>query len=233
MNESATPNSSRTTGSQTLARGLAILRQVVDSHDGLSATEVAQRSKVHRTVAYRILNTLCDAELLHRGEDNRYRGAAGLLSLAAAGHQHLRNAATSHLRSAADSLGVTVALLVREGNSAVSLAVVSPRAGTYHVAFTEGSQHPVTIGAAGLALLAAEPASAQDTDQVRLVREGGFAQTFGEVEPNMHGLAIPLPAAGSRPTACLNVITLHEQSALDCIEPLKLAAARLLDDLDA
>ncbi|WP_404287024.1 helix-turn-helix domain-containing protein [Glutamicibacter arilaitensis] len=232
MNNGVESSSSRTAGSQTLARGLSILRQVTTSHDGLNATEVAQHAKVHRTVAYRILNTLCDAELLHRGEDNRYRGAAGLLSLAAAGHQHLRNAAVAHLRSTADALGVTVALLVREGNSAVSLAVVSPRAGTYHVAFTEGSQHPVTRGAAGLALLAAEPASVQDSEQVRLVRERGYAQTFGEVEPNMYGLAIPLPAAGSRPTACLNVITLHEQAAINCVEPLKSAAASLLNELD-
>lgn len=233
MDKSVARTVSRTAGSQTLARGLTILRQVADSSDGLSATEVAQRSDVHRTVAYRILNTLCHAELLHRGEDNRYRGAAGLLSLAAAGHQHLRNVATPRLRTTADELGVTVALLVREENKAISLAVVSPRAGTYHVAFTEGSQHPVSRGAAGLALLAAELPSSEDSDQVKQVREQGFAQTFGEVEANMYGLAIPLPGAGARPAACLNVITIHEQSALDCIEPLKVAAALLLEELNA
>ena len=214
-----------------MARGLDILRQVTQSTDGLTNSEVAQLSGVHRTVAYRILNTLCDARLLHRGTDGRYRGAAGLLSLAAAGHQHLRNTAMPHLRWAAGELGATVALLAREGNTAVALAVVPPGTGSYHVAFSEGAHHPLSRGAAGIALLAAEPPSEFDNAPVRQARELGYAQTFGEVEPNMYGLAVPLLAQNSTPASCLTVITVREQTAHAALEPLQRIARRLSAEL--
>src|SRR5699024_7980244 len=134
----------RTTGSQTLSRGLSILRLVTESAEGLTNAEVVKVAGVHRTVAYRILNTLCDAQLLHRGPDGRYRGAAGILSVAAAGHQHLRSTAIPHLHRAAYELEATVALLVREGNRAVALAVVPPTSGTYHITFSEGAYHPLS-----------------------------------------------------------------------------------------
>ncbi|MCW4465707.1 helix-turn-helix domain-containing protein [Glutamicibacter sp. MNS18] len=229
--EQSAAKSSRTAGSQTLARGLAILRHVTESADGLSSSEVAALAGVHRTVAYRVLNTLCESQLLHRGVDGRYRGAAGLLSLAAAGHQHLRNSAMPHLRQAAGELGATVALLVREGNSAVALAVVSPATGNYHVSFAEGAHHPVTAGAAGIALRAAEPPSDTDTEQVMQARARGFAQTFGEVEPNMFGLAVPLPAHGLAPASCLTVITVRKETAQAALEPLRRTALALLDEL--
>lgn len=222
---------SRTTGSQTLARGLAILRQVTESADGLSNSEVAELAGVHRTVAYRILNTLCSSQLLHRGADGRYRGAAGLLSLAAAGHQHLRNSALPHLRQVANELGATVALLVRQGSSAVALAVVPPATGTYHISFSEGAHHPLSAGAAGLALRAAEPASPADSEQVKQARLQGYTETFGEVEPNMFGLAVPLPAHGLTPAACLTVITVREQTALEALEPLQRIASLLIQEL--
>lgn len=229
--KSATPPNSRTVGSQTLARGLAILRHVTESADGLSSSEVAELAGVHRTVAYRILNTLCDSQLLHRGADGRYRGAAGLLSLAAAGHQHLRNTAMPHLRRAAGELGATVALLAREGTSAVALAVVPPASGTYHIAFSEGAHHPLSAGAAGLALCAAEPASGSDSAAVVEARAQGYAETFGEVEPNMFGLAVPIPAHGLTPASCLTVITVREETAHAALEPLRRIARELMDEL--
>ncbi len=227
MNKDASAPSSRTSGSQTLARGLSILRQVTESKDGLSIAEVALRANVHRTVAYRILNTLCNENMLHRGEDNRYRGAAGLLSLAAAGHQHLRTVALPLLRNAADDLGITVSLLVREANIAVALAVVSPRHGTYHVAFSEGSHHPINRGAAGLALQAAGPEDPSDSEQVRAIRKLGYAQSFGQIEENMHGLAVPLNLGTGQPIACLNAITVSEQQASGSIQRLQLTGADL------
>lgn len=229
--KSASSASSRTAGSQTLARGLAILRHVTESVDGLSSAEVAELAAVHRTVAYRILNTLCDSQMLHRGADGRYRGAAGLLSLAAAGHQHLRNSALPHLRHAAGELRATVALLTRQGNSAVALAVVPPATGSYHVSFSEGAHHPLTAGAAGVALRAAEAPSDCDTEQVRQARAQGYAQTFGEVEPNMFGLAVPLPAHGLTPASCLTVITVREDTARAALEPLRHTALALLSEL--
>ncbi|GGL80618.1 helix-turn-helix domain-containing protein [Glutamicibacter protophormiae] len=222
MTEQKSDTASRTAGSQTLARGLLVLRLVAQASDGLAITDVALAAGVHRTVAYRVLNTLCDAHLLHRGADGRYRGAAGLLALAGAGYQHLRSVALPLLSSAATELGATVSLLVRESDMAVALAVVSPPSGSYHVMFAEGSRHPISRGAAGLALQAAGTASEFEPERIRQVRAAGYAQTFGEVEPNMHGLAVPIPLELQHSAACLNVITVRQED---------LASVRILQEV--
>lgn len=224
---------SRTAGSQTLARGLDVLQAVALSRDGLSVAEVAERAGVHRTIAYRILNTLADARLVHRGHDARYRGAAGLLALSSAALRAVNAAALPVLRETADGLGATVALIVREGDDAVALAVVAPTRGSYHVAFSQGSRHPLERGAAGHALLAAGPTSGSETAVVARVRSDGFALTFGEVEPNMYGLAVPLDARAVGIEACLNVITVREEAATNAVGPLRAAAARIAERMES
>lgn len=215
---------SRTSGSQTLARGLEILRAVTAAPDGMAVTEVAEAAGVHRTIAYRALNTLVDTHLLHRGPDGRYRGAAGLLALAPAAYSSLAAAARPQLRDLADRLGAAVSLIVRQGDEAVALAVLGPATGIYHVSFSEGSVHPLNRGAAGLALLAACPEQPGEPTAVAAVRSEGFARTFGEVEPNMHGLAVPLDAAATGVPACLNVISAGGPPDSDAVLLLQAAA---------
>lgn len=222
-------SASRTAGAQTLARGLEILRAVVDSADGLTINEVATAAGIHRTAASRILNTLCDADTLHRSDDGRYRGAVGLLSLAGSGLQTLKAAALPVLRRCANDLGATVALIVREGNEAVALAVTAPTAGMYHVAFAESSRHPLEHGAAGHAVLAAEAATPDEDPLITAVRERGFARTFGEVEPGMHGLAVPIARADAGIAACLNLITVRGDEADTAVDLLREAVKQIID----
>lgn len=223
------PAQSRTAGSQTLARGLEVLRAVAAAPDGMAVADVAAHAGVHRTVAYRLLNTLEDARLIHRGGDGRYRGAAGLLTLSSAAYSSLAAAARPLLRELADQLGSTVSLLVRQGQEAVALAVISPADGAYHVTFSEGSSHSLTVGAAGHALLAASPEVPGESESVAAVRREGFAGTYGEVEPNMHGLAVPLDAAVSGVPACLNVISARSNLSETAVPLLRAAASRISD----
>ncbi|MGA5542469.1 helix-turn-helix domain-containing protein [Mycobacterium sp. NPDC051198] len=67
-----------TAGSLTLVRGLATLRLVATSKNGLSIQEVAYHVGVHRTVASRMLNTLTEFGLVSRGKDGRYRSPTNL-----------------------------------------------------------------------------------------------------------------------------------------------------------
>jgi DNA-binding IclR family transcriptional regulator len=221
------PSTSRTAGSQTLARGLEVLRLVAATPAGMGVNDVAEHAGIHRTGAYRLLNTLCDAQLLHRGADGRYRGAAGLLSLSASAYHSLLAAAEPVLRRYADELGATLALIVREGDEAIALRVTAPTSGTYHVSFAEASRHPLDLGAAGHAILASEPASPGEDPRVTATRISGYAQTFGEVEPGMHGLAVPLDRSISGVPACLNLITVREEQATSAIAVLQRAARAL------
>ncbi|GAA1787675.1 helix-turn-helix domain-containing protein [Pseudarthrobacter sulfonivorans] len=218
---------SRTVGSQTLARGLEALKAIADARDGLAINDVGELLGVHRTIAYRILNTLSDAKLIHRSDDNRYRGAAGLLQLTSAAHDAIRAAALPVLHDVANDLASTVSLLIREGNDAVALAVVEPRGPSYHVSFAQGSRHPLNRGAAGLAIQASQPPLSSEAEEVRIARANGFAITFGEVEPNMYGLAAPIKGSGPELAACINLITTRREVAEGAATAIVAAAERI------
>lgn len=227
MTTEQTAPASRTAGSQTLARGLAALKAIAGARDGLAINDVAELLGVHRTIAYRILNTLSDARLIHRSDDNRYRGAAGLLQLTSAAHDAIRAAALPVLHDVANELASTVSLLIREGGEAVALAVVEPRGPSYHVSFAQGSRHPLNRGAAGLAIQASQPPAPVESDDVRSARTKGFAITFGEVEPNMYGLAASIKGPGPDVAACINLITTRREVAEGAVKAIIAAAERI------
>lgn len=215
------PAQSRTRGAQTLARGLRVLKFVAAARDGASIAQVAEFAEIHRSMAYRILETLVDSGLVARLADGRYHGSAGLLALARAGYSGLRQIAHEPVQAAADRLGVTLALLVAEGpkghESAVSVLVCAPATRGFHITFAEGSTHPLDRGAAGKALSA--------------VLAGGplepYYTTFGEVEPEMHGLAIPLVPSESAPPACLVAISQREIDPQQLVPVMAAAAERV------
>ena len=72
----------RTTGSQTLDRGLRALELVAASATGLTVQDVADRLGVHRTIAHRLLATLSDHRLVARTPDGRFHAGGGLTALA-------------------------------------------------------------------------------------------------------------------------------------------------------
>ncbi|MFC0582527.1 helix-turn-helix domain-containing protein [Micrococcoides hystricis] len=195
---------SRTRGAQTLARGLRVLKFVAAADDGVTIGQVADFAQIHRSMAYRILEALVDSALVTRAASGRYYGASGLLALGRGGYAGLRQAGLEPVQTAANQLGVTLALLVAEGaagrENATAVLVCAPATLGFHITFAEGSSHPLHLGAAGAALTA--------------ILEGGPLEThyttYGEVEPYMYGLAVPVVLGGSAPAACLVAISQRE-----------------------
>ena len=153
-------------GSQTLARGLNALQLVADAPAGLTVQQVADGVGVHRTIAYRLLGTLSQFRFVAKGEDGRYRPAAGLAVLGASFDRNVRQLSLPTLRALADDLGTTVSLLVAEGDQQVAVAVIVPTQVAYQLAFHEGSRYPLDRGAAGIALLASMPPRPDERDLV-------------------------------------------------------------------
>jgi DNA-binding IclR family transcriptional regulator len=194
-------------GSQTLARGLTALELVAMSPTGLTVQQIAERVGVHRTVAYRLLTTLSQHRLIARGDDGRYRSAAGLAVLGSSFDKNLRETSLPTLTALAGNLGATVSLLVAEGDEQVSVAVVVPQNVSYQLSFREGSRYPIDRGAAGVALLASRPPRPAERSIVAETRARGWVITHGEIEPNTYGLAVPVRRPLSSPPACINLIS--------------------------
>jgi DNA-binding IclR family transcriptional regulator len=210
MPETPSTNTSAAPGSQTLARGLTALRLVADAPSGLTVQQVADEIGVHRTIAYRLLATLSQFRLVAKGQDGRYRPAAGLAVLGASFDRNVRQLSVPILRALADDLGTTVSLLVAEGDQQVAIAVIVPTQVAYQLAFHEGSRYPLDRGAAGIALLAAMAARPGERDLVHRAREQGWVITHGEIEPNTYGLAVPVHRPPPSPSTCINLISHRE-----------------------
>jgi DNA-binding IclR family transcriptional regulator len=199
-----------TPGSQTLARGLNALQLVADAPAGLTVQQVADGIGVHRTIAYRLLGTLAQFRFVAKGEDGRYRPAAGLAVLGASFDRNVRQLSVPILRALADDLGTTVSLLVAEGDQQVAIAVIVPNQVAYQLAFHEGSRYSLDRGAAGIALLSSLPPRPEERDLVILAREQGWVITHGEIEPNTYGLAVAVRRDPPSPPTCINLISHRE-----------------------
>lgn len=69
---------------QALARGLHILRMLVDEADPMTATEVARRMGVHQSSASRILSTLTEVGYVRKNNQGRFVPDYGVLALGSA-----------------------------------------------------------------------------------------------------------------------------------------------------
>jgi DNA-binding IclR family transcriptional regulator len=217
-------------GSQTLARGLNALQLVAAASSGLTVQQVADGVGVHRTIAYRLLGTLAEFRLIAKGEDRRYRPAAGLAVLGASFDRSVRQLSVPTLRALADDLGTTVSLLVAEGDEQVAIAVIVPTQVAYQLSFHEGSRYPLNRGAAGIALLASMTPRPGERDLVVRAREQGWVITYGEIEPNTYGLAVPVHRQPPSPPTCINLIS-HREDVVMRGKHAVIKAARDLSEI--
>jgi DNA-binding IclR family transcriptional regulator len=225
------PGDRATPGSQTLGRGLSALQAVATAPSGMTAQQVADHVGIHRTIAYRLLSTLTQHRYVTKGDDGRYRPAAALAALGASFDNNLRQLCVPTLRTLADELGVTVSLLVAEGDDQVAIAVVVPALVFYRLAFHEGSREPLERGAAGVALLSSMRPRPGERDLVPQTRHDGWVITHGEIEPDTYGLAVPVRRRPPSPPTCINVISHREDVLLKSKDAVIAAAQRLSEIL--
>ncbi|WP_016908430.1 IclR family transcriptional regulator [Streptomyces xiaopingdaonensis] len=174
--------------SQTLDRGLRVLKLLADTDHGLTVTELSGKLGVNRTVVYRLLATLEQHALVRRDLGGRARVGLGVLRLGRQVHPLVREAALPALRELAEDIGATAHLTLVDGTEALAVAVVEPSWTDYHVAYRTGFRHPLQRGAAGRAILAGR-GPGDDPDRQ-------FVLTHGELEAGASGAAAPVRGVG-------------------------------------
>ncbi|MER7503322.1 helix-turn-helix domain-containing protein [Nonomuraea pusilla] len=165
---------------QTLERGLRLLRLLADGKGGRTPTELSAELGLSRPVVYRLLTTLLAEGFVRRDSEGRLHLGFGVLVLAQAVQPLLRAAALPVLRRLAEDVGATAHLTVAEGGEGLAVAVVEPSWTDMHVAYREGSRHPLAKGAAGRAILA--------------LREGrgDYLLSEGQLQEGARGVAAPV-----------------------------------------
>lgn len=210
-------------GNQTLTRGLIALNLVADAPSGMTANEVATELGVHRSIAYRLLQTLADHGFVSRWADGTYRGGSRLVSLSSGYLSGLRASALPEMRRLADEIGASVALFIVESGHAVAIEMVQPSVGGVHIAFGQGQRTTLERGAAAYALGSMNAPQPDEPAGVTRAREFGYARSFDEIEQGANAVAAPIP--GSLPPACLNLIT-HLRERAESAGPSVVRAAQ-------
>jgi DNA-binding IclR family transcriptional regulator len=164
--------------SQTLDRGLQVLRTLARTPSGMTITALAAHIGVNRTVVYRLVATLEQHGLARRDGTGRLHVGLGVLGLARGLQPVLRELASPVLRTLAEEVGSTAHLTVADGGEALAIAVVEPSWTDYHVSYRVGARHPLHQGAAGKAILLGRSGDRE-----------GYVQTVGEIQPGARGVA--------------------------------------------
>lgn len=197
---------------QTLDRGLRILALVAGSDSRFTINEIAESLGISRTVAYRLIVTLEEHDLLHRDDQGRIGAGFGMMAFRNAYLPELKSRATPALTRLADASGATAHLTIADGDDAVALLVVEPSRSDMHVAYRVGARHRLDTGAAGKAILLGR----DDAD--------GVASTSGELQPGAAGMAAPVRGVAGL-EASVGIVSLHDIDT-HTVEPLVLEAAQ-------
>ena len=199
-------------GRSVLSRVMAVLNTFDANHRELSATEIAQRVAMPLSTTHRLLAELVVHGLLERHADRYGIGhRAWALGLLAPVQTGLRDVAAPFLQDVYVATRAVVHLVVRDDTSALYLERVSGHAVLPPVS-KAGSVLPLHATAAGKVLLAHAPPAVLERvlgdlprmtpytvthvgplrEQLREVRENGYATTSEELMVGMSSVAVPV-----------------------------------------
>jgi IclR family pca regulon transcriptional regulator len=189
--------------SKTVDQSLAVLLSL-SAEGPASASELARRIGVNRTVCHRLLATLERRRFARRAADGTWRLGVTLLELADRVGDDVRVAARPVLDELAQGFGETVVLSVPDGLDVVAIDRALGDRHPVRVDYHPGRRHPQTRGAHGRAVLAfaeedrVAQALADDerADEIRTLlaetRTRGYAISHDELQLGAAGLAAPV-----------------------------------------
>jgi IclR family acetate operon transcriptional repressor len=153
-----------TTPSGTLARGLAVLKVVIDSPQPLTLAEIAAQSGIDQSTTLRLLRALEDSEYIVRSFSlKRYLPSPRAIRPLPLSHpiEQFRRETARTLSELADNLGQTVILALFIGSERM-IVDVAQRSGSLSPYYDTWLKSPVHATAVGkVLLLSADPAMRQ------------------------------------------------------------------------
>jgi DNA-binding IclR family transcriptional regulator len=214
-----------TDGSQTLDRGLAVLRELGRHPEGLTTSQVAASCGLHRSITHRLLVSLHRSDFASRDPDGRYTVGPAVHDLVESARPRLRDVAEPVLHRLARLVDATASLVEVVGDAAVTTVVAEPPSDGPRFSYRLGNRDPLDRGAGGLAALASGPPVKGEPERVAAIRAAGHVTTHGELNPGAHGAAAPLPGWGR--LAAVTVITSDRKSAQRAVRAVIDAASEI------
>ena len=108
--------------------------------------------------------------------------------------------------------------------------VAESSSGLIRVGYRAGSRHPLHLGAAGIAILAARPEGPDDSEDVQAARRDGYSVTRGQLQRGAVGIAAALRFSRAKQSALeasVGVVALEDLD-VEAVAPRVVACAREL-----
>jgi DNA-binding IclR family transcriptional regulator len=195
---------------QTLDRGISALFVIASRPDGTTIADLSTELDIPRANAYRIATTLERHGLIRRGDDGALRLGGSITFLAAAFWPGFLEQVRPVLQWLAEETGATSFLSIAQGEDCIVVATAEPSRPILRVGYRVGSRHPLTKGAAGIAILAGRPAGPDEPADLRAARRRGFSVTRGQIQPGAVGVATWIPRREeSAPELSIGIVALE------------------------
>lgn len=242
---------------QVIDRSLNLLDALYSEARPMSLVELSRRLDLPKSTTMRLLMVLQRHRLVEKhAETGEYRLGLKLFELgsAAVAQLDLADLAGQHLRELVSSTGETAYLSVLDGNEALTLERVDS-AQAVRVPATLGRRSPLHCTAIGKVLLAYLPANrlmgvlgsarlkaytpktitslARLREELRRVRERGFAVDDEEIEEGVKCIAAPVKDHLGRVAATLGILGPVFRIADGAIEPLARTVIGIANRLSA
>ena len=214
---------------QVLDRALSIIEALTKVREDASLAEIAERVKLHKSTAHRLLSILERHRILERdSETGRYRLGLRLFELGtiAMDRFNIRDRARPYLEGLLEEVNETVHLCALDAGEILYLDKIEP-ARSVRMASRIGHRKPVHCTAVGKAILAHLPESEQDSllqlhglprvtpktitaaaelkAEFRPIRERGYALDNEETEPGLRCIGAAILDHSGRPVAAISV----------------------------
>ncbi len=170
----------------TLARGLGVLRAFRAGDNGLTHAEIAQRTGLPKPTVSRLTYTLCELGYLsHGGRNERFRlgPAAVVLGSVASLSISFVDLASETMQKLADETGTLSLIAVRDGDRMLLAKTWRPQ-GMATIWLEPGHRIPMFGSSSGQAVLAtiAEDKfrAIEDADTMAAFRQDGYDQLIGQ-----------------------------------------------------
>ena len=239
---------------ESLARGLSVLSAFSLERPALSLTDISQRLQLNKTTTFRLLSTLENLGYLQRDEQTKlYRPSLEVLRLGfvVLNGLEVRQVAAPHLRRLVEEVEETVNLVVLDNHEVVYI----DRVGSKHMVSIHrpvGSRLPVYCTSTGKALVAFLPpvqlalvleattwlpytdrtlvTPDAFKENLALVRSRGFADSYGELLPELCAVAAPVRQHDGQVVAAVNIsVPTHRisyEKLVDELGPKVVSSAR-------
>ena len=214
-------------GTAALVKGITILRVVSEQEHPPTLAELQRATGFPKGTLHRMLQALIAEGMIRQDPHQKtFQLGFGLVRLArrALADFELRDVAMDILTALRDDIGEAVHLAVPESNGVVYVEIIESVHAIGAVGKV-GSSSPYHCAAAGKAIAAFDSQIAKSVlsrdlaamtkatitapdaleSELARVRKRGFATNFEEEFPEVHGIAVPVFDARSKPTASISI----------------------------